>query len=159
MLVGEIRNQIDSIWDDFWSGGVSNPLSVMEQITYLLFIKRLDELQSVEEAKATTLGKPLERRIFPAGKDPRGMPYDRLRWSRFKAEEPREMFRILDEHVFPFIREKVAADERVIVKRRSSSTLIFRDRPPDSPPEGKWWAVQGSNLWPLPCQGSALPLS
>ena len=110
MLVGDIRNQIDGIWNDFWSGGLSNPLSVMEQITYLLFIKRLDELQSAEEAKAAQLGKPIERRIFPEGDDPRGEPYDNLRWSRFKGLEPREMFRIVDEHVFPFIRERVAAD-------------------------------------------------
>ena len=110
MLVGEIRNQIDGIWDDFWSGGVANPLAVMEQITYLLFIKRLDELQSVEEAKAATLGKPIEHRVFPEGSDPRGLPYDRLRWSRFKTDEPREMFRVVEEHVFPFIRERVAGD-------------------------------------------------
>jgi type I restriction enzyme M protein len=109
MIVGAVRSQIDSIWNDFWSGGVSNPLSVMEQITYLLFIKRLDELQAVEEAKAAQLRTPVERRIFPEGEDPRGMPYARLRWSRFKAEESREMFRIVDEHVFPFIRERVAA--------------------------------------------------
>lgn len=110
MIVGEIKSQIDSIWNDFWSGGVSNPLSVMEQITYLLFIRRLDDLQLVEEAKAAALKTPIERRIFPEGDDPRGLAYDRLRWSRFKTEEPREMFRIVDEHVFPFIRDKVAAD-------------------------------------------------
>lgn len=110
MIVGEIRSQIDSIWNDFWSGGVSNPLSVMEQITYLLFIRRLDELQLVEEAKGAALKKPVERRIFPEGDDPRGVAYDRLRWSRFKTDEPREMFRIVEEHVFPFIRDKVAAD-------------------------------------------------
>ncbi|BBK33905.1 type I restriction enzyme M protein [Stella humosa] len=110
MLVGEIRSQIDSIWNDFWSGGVSNPLSVIEQITYLLFIKRLDELQSVEEHKANTLRAPLERRIFPEGADPRGEPYENLRWSRFRDKEPREMFRIVEEHVFPFIRERVAAE-------------------------------------------------
>lgn len=110
MLVGEIRSQIDSIWNDFWSGGVSNPLSVIEQITYLLFIKRLDDLQSLEELKANQLNTPLERRVFPAGEDTRGMAYDRLRWSRFKTEEPREMFRIVDEHVFPFIRERLAAE-------------------------------------------------
>src|SRR4051794_3274136 len=72
MLTGEIRSQIDSIWNDFWSGGVSNPLSVIEQITYLLFIKRLDELQTVEERKAATLRIPIERRIFPEGKDEKG---------------------------------------------------------------------------------------
>jgi type I restriction enzyme M protein len=72
VLTGELRNQIDSIWNDFWSGGLANPLQVIEQITYLIFIKRLDEMQELEERKATTLGKPIERRIFPEGKDERG---------------------------------------------------------------------------------------
>jgi HsdM N-terminal domain len=62
VLTGELRNQIDSIWNDFWSGGLANPLQVIEQITYLIFIKRLDEMQELEERKATTLGKPIERR-------------------------------------------------------------------------------------------------
>ena len=113
MLTGELRNQIDSIWNDFWSGGLSNPLQVIEQITYLIFIKRLDDMQQVEELKSTTLGQPLERRIFPEGydgiakpgdPDKRGEPYENLRWSKFKNFEPREMFRIVEEHVFPFIR-------------------------------------------------------
>src|SRR5271165_6586632 len=110
MIVGEIRNQIDNIWNDFWSGGLSNPLSVMEQITYLLFIKRLDELQNNEERKAAMLKQPLERRIFPEGADPRGRPYADLRWSAFKLFEPKEMFKVVDEHVFPFIREVVAGE-------------------------------------------------
>src|SRR5271170_6780536 len=104
MLTGEIRSQIDSIWNDFWSGGVSNPLSVIEQITYLLFIKRLDELHTVEERKATQLKIEMERRIFPKGQDERGRSYEDLRWSRFKSFEPREMFTVVDEHVFPFLR-------------------------------------------------------
>jgi type I restriction enzyme M protein len=84
MLTGELRGQIDSIWNDFWSGGLANPLQVIEQITYLIFIKRLDEMQEVEERKATTLGTALERRIFPDGSDGRGEPYRNLRWSRFE---------------------------------------------------------------------------
>jgi type I restriction enzyme M protein len=104
MLTGELRNQIDGIWNDFWSGGLANPLQVIEQITYLIFIKRLDEMQELAERKATTLGKPIERRIFPDGKDERGVPYANLRWSRFKNFAAPEMFRIVDEHVFPFIR-------------------------------------------------------
>jgi len=44
MLTGELRNQIDGLWNDFWSGGLANPLQVIEQITYLIFIKRLDEM-------------------------------------------------------------------------------------------------------------------
>jgi type I restriction enzyme M protein len=74
VLTGEIRNQVDQIWDAFWSGGVSNPLSVIEQITYLLFIKRLDELHTLEESKAQALGIPMERRVFPEGSDDRGGP-------------------------------------------------------------------------------------
>lgn len=105
MLTGPIRSQIDQIWNAFWSGGVSNPLSVIEQITYLLFIKRLDDLQLVEEAKAQQLNKPLARRIFPDGTDGKGEPYANLRWSQFKNFEAREMMRVVDEHVFPFLRD------------------------------------------------------
>lgn len=104
MLTGNIRNQIDQIWNAFWSGGVSNPLSVIEQITYLLFIKRLDDLQTLEESKAEALGIDVERRIFPEGEDAKGRPYADLRWSRFKNFEPRELMQVLDEHVFPFLR-------------------------------------------------------
>ncbi|HEX9753687.1 MAG TPA: class I SAM-dependent DNA methyltransferase, partial [Methyloceanibacter sp.] len=104
MLTGQLRSQIDGIWNDFWSGGLANPLQVIEQITYLIFIKRLDEMQELEERKATTLGKPIARRIFPEGNDERGEPYANLRWSRFKHFAGPEMFRVVDEHVFPFIR-------------------------------------------------------
>jgi type I restriction enzyme M protein len=104
MLTGEIRNQIDQIWNTFWSGGVSNPLSVIEQITYLLFIKRLDDLHTLEESKAEALGIPMERRVFPDGSDERGRPYADMRWSRFKNFEPREMMTVVADHVFPFLR-------------------------------------------------------
>ncbi|WP_120075888.1 type I restriction-modification system subunit M [Aurantiacibacter odishensis] len=105
MLTGEIRNQVDQIWNAFWSGGVSNPLSVIEQITYLLFIKRLDDLHTLEENKAANLGIPMERRIFPEGNDDQGRPYSDLRWSRFKNFEAREMMDVVAERVFPFLRE------------------------------------------------------
>ena len=82
MLTNAIRNQIDAIWNAFWTGGISNPLEVIEQITYLLFLKRLDDLQKLEENKSARLKKPIERRIFPEGNDPKGRPYEDLRWSR-----------------------------------------------------------------------------
>ena len=99
MLTGEIRNQVDQIWNAFWSGGVSNPLSVIEQITYLLFIKRLDDLHTLEENKAANLGIPMERRIFPEGNDAQGRPYSDLRWSRLKHFEAREMIDVVAERV------------------------------------------------------------
>ena len=104
MLTGDIRNQIDTIWNSFWTGGISNPLEVIEQITYLLFLRRLDDLQTVEELKATRLKKPLERRVFPEGKDAKGKSYDEMRWSRFKDTEARAMFETVSEHVFPWLR-------------------------------------------------------
>ena len=113
MLTNEIRNQIDQIWNAFWSGGISNPLEVIEQITYLLFIKRLDELQTLEELKATRLKAPIERRLFPEGDDdhPRSpRPYTDYRWSRFKNFAPADMYEVVGEHVFPFLR-RLGGDE------------------------------------------------
>jgi type I restriction enzyme M protein len=104
MVTGELRNQIDRLWDAFWSGGISNPLEVIEQITYLLFLRRLDELQTLEEQKARTLGIPIERRFFPKGKDAKERPYADFRWSKFKDFEARDLFKLIDEHIFPFLR-------------------------------------------------------
>lgn len=104
MVTGELRSQIDKIWDSFWTGGISNPLEVIEQITYLLFIRRLDELHTLEERKAARLKRPMDRRIFPEGEDARGRPYEDLRWSRFRHFAAPEMFAVVGEHVFPFLR-------------------------------------------------------
>ena len=60
MITGELKSKVDNIWNTMWSGGISNPLSVIEQLTYLLFIKRLDELHTLRESKAARTGKPIE---------------------------------------------------------------------------------------------------
>jgi type I restriction enzyme M protein len=105
MLTGELRSQIDAIWNAFWSGGISNPMEVLEQITYLLFIRRLDDAHTLEENKALTLGKPIQNRVFPFGNDDKGRDHQDLRWSRFKNFAPAEMYKVLGEHVFPFLRQ------------------------------------------------------
>ena len=104
MLTGELRSQIDAIWNAFWTGGISNPLEVMEQITYLLFLRRLDDLHTLEENKTLRLGKPMERRNFPEGVDANGRDYNDLRWSRFKNFAASEMYAVVGERVFPFLR-------------------------------------------------------
>jgi type I restriction enzyme M protein len=104
MITGAIKSQIDQIWNAFWSGGISNPLEVIEQITYLLFLRRLDDLHTLEENKSARLKEPMARRVFPAGKDSKGRPYEDLRWSRFKHLAPAEMYTVVGEHVFPFLR-------------------------------------------------------
>ena len=75
MLTGDLKSKIDQIWNAFWSGGIANPIQVIEQITYLLFLRRLDDLQTLEENKAARLKQPIERRIFPEGQDARGRPF------------------------------------------------------------------------------------
>ena len=97
MITGELRSKVDSIWDTMWSGGVSNPLSVIEQLTYLLFIKRLDELHTLREHKAARTGMPIEDPVFTADQD-------HLRWSRFKEAAPEQMFETVRDGVFPFIK-------------------------------------------------------
>jgi type I restriction enzyme M protein len=96
MITGSIKSQVDQIWNAFWSGGISNPLEVIEQITYLLFLRRLDDLHTLEENKAARLKRPIERRGFPKGKDKigkdGGRSYEDLRWSRFKHFAPADMF-------------------------------------------------------------------
>lgn len=104
MLTGELRGKIDRVWDAFWAGGIANPLEVIEQITYLLFMRGLDDVQTREENKANRLKRPMERRVFPEGADEKGMPYEEMRWSRLKNKAPGEMFTIVSEHVFPFLR-------------------------------------------------------
>ena len=85
MITGELKSKVDRIWDTMWSGGISNPLSVIEQLTYLLFIKRLDELHTLKEYKANRTGEPIEEPAFDADQN-------HLRWSRFKKTAPETMF-------------------------------------------------------------------
>src|SRR6056297_3012414 len=97
MITGELKSKVDRIWNTMWSGGISNPLSVIEQLTYLLFIKRLDELHTLKERKANRTGKAIEEPIFAADQD-------HFRWSRFKDTAPEKMFETVRDEVFPFIK-------------------------------------------------------
>jgi len=97
VITGELKGKIDRVWDAFWSGGISNPLEVIEQITYLLFIRRLDELQTVAEKKALLTGR-IENAVYLPGQ------YD-LRWSRFANLAPDVMYATVSDDVFPFLRQ------------------------------------------------------
>jgi type I restriction enzyme M protein len=113
MLTGELRSRIDNVWNAFWAGGIANPLEVIEQITYLLFMRGLDDAHTLEERRTTRFGKPMERRIFPPGKDKigrnGGVAYEEMRWSKLKHKDPATMFETVSEHVFPFLRNMAEA--------------------------------------------------
>ncbi len=129
MVTGELKSKIDAVWNDFWSGGISNPLVVMEQLTYLLFIKALDEQHALAENKANRTGKLIEDEIFPEGQEFRaegrveGRPYGDLRWSRFKNLPATEMFDVVENYVFPFLQAR--AGESTHAKHMGDARLAI----------------------------------
>ena len=96
MITGELRSKVDKIWETFWTGGITNPLEVIEQFTYLLFIKGLDDKEVIKENDAILLGVDFDR-TFPEDKQ-------NLRWSKFKNFEAETMYEIVANEVFPFIK-------------------------------------------------------
>ncbi|MCK5918527.1 MAG: type I restriction-modification system subunit M N-terminal domain-containing protein, partial [Cocleimonas sp.] len=85
MITGELKSQVDKIWEAFWTGGISNPLTVIEQFTFLLFLRRLDENQQLAEKKANMMGIEMQIAIYtPAHK--------KLRWHSFKNADPESLF-------------------------------------------------------------------
>ena len=87
MITGEIKSQIDKIWNDFWTGGISNPLTVIEQFTYLIFLKQLDDRQILIEKEIAMLGGTHKKPIYTAEQR-------ELRWSSFKDKDPEVMFEL-----------------------------------------------------------------
>ena len=109
MITGEIKNRIDRIWDIFWSSGMTNPMTILEQMTYLFFMKMLDDKQRQEEANAAIWGNPLQNPVFKEGtwhneETDRDIPYNDMRWSVFKNTGSENMFRMVSQNVFPFIK-------------------------------------------------------
>lgn len=97
-ITGELKSKVDKLWETFWSNGISNPISVIEQISYLLFIKRLDDEETLKEKKAKRTGKPVEKPLFP-------MNHQLSRWSNFKnLDDPEEKLRVVRDEAFPFIK-------------------------------------------------------
>ena len=98
MLTGEIRNKVDKIWTDIWAGGITNPLTVIEQLTYLMFIRSLDE-KELEIESFEAIGGESMPKIFPQDADGQTM-----RWSKFKHKDARDIYEIVGTKVFPFIK-------------------------------------------------------
>ena len=102
MITRDIKSKIDRIWDSFWSGGISNPLEVMEQITYLLFVRFLDDEQLRQEEMANSIRVHDPNYVL---EDPVFRPEDEnLRWHNFKNESPAAMYETVANGVFPFIK-------------------------------------------------------
>lgn len=99
MVTGAIKNKVDKIWTDIWAGGITNPLTVIEQLTYLMFIRSLDEKELATEDFENMAGEKMEH-IFPASAAGQSM-----RWSKFKDKDSREIFLTVQQRVFPAIKK------------------------------------------------------
>ena len=110
MITGELKSKIDKIWDTLWTGGIASPSTALEQITYLMFMKLLDDNEIKKEGNASALGITYKSKIFKEGNyclDEKGnmsIPYSNLRWSVFHNFEPGLMFETVRTYVFSFIK-------------------------------------------------------
>ncbi|PLR82614.1 DNA methyltransferase [Bacillus canaveralius] len=118
MITGEIKNKVDKIWETFWTGGITNPLTVIEQFTYLLFIKGLDETETTKEKEAEFLGIDYVG-LFPKDKQ-------HLRWHRFKQlGSAEEMYNVVSNEVFPFIKNLHGKDESAYSKYMGDAMFMI----------------------------------
>ena len=114
MITGELKSQVDKIWEAFWTGGISNPLSVIEQFTYLLFVRRLDERQLLEENRANTAGEAIQNIIYTTAQK-------ELRWGSFKNKDPESMFDVFTK---PFVNGMTVFDH---MKQVGDSAGVFAE--------------------------------
>lgn len=126
MLTQTLRSKVDSLWDKFWSGGIANPLTAIEQISYLLFMRRLDAEDEKAKADAEWLKRPYTS-IFD-GKykhiDGKQYPKDELRWSKFRHFSGQEMLPHVRDKVFNFIKN-LSTSEHAFSKHMKDAVFII----------------------------------
>lgn len=130
MITGTTKNKVDAIWQKMWEGGITNPLDDITNITYLMFMRQLDEKELANERMEALLGEP-QSHIFPEtfqneyGETISGRE---MRWSSFKDKRAEDMYRIVERFAFPFI--KTIGDESAYSRAMKNATFGF---PTDSP--------------------------
>ncbi len=117
MITGELKSKVNKIWEIFWTGGITNPLSVIEQFTYLLFIKDLDDKQIIAENEAMLLGEDFEK-IFDEAKE-------NLRWHNFSQMSAEKMYETVSNEVFPFIKNMDSDAESAFSKYMSDAIFMI----------------------------------
>lgn len=123
MITGVIKNKIDNIWTIIWAGGITNPITVIEQLTYLMFIHDLD-VKELETERLENLTHTKMERIFP--QTPAGQA---LRWHNFKDKNAADIFATLKDRVFPFIKNELGKDDQSAFSRYMSDALFLFPTP------------------------------
>lgn len=130
MITGDIKNRIDSIWDTFWTGGITNSITILEQMTYLFFMKMLDDSQVKREAAANLLGGTINDPVFKAGAwhnpdSDRDVPYNNLRWHNFVNFEAEKMYQTISKDAFIFIKSLNEGKESAYSRFMESATFLI----------------------------------
>lgn len=130
MITGEIKTRIDQIWDTFWTGGITNSITILEQMTYLFFMKMLDDAQTTKEANANAFGVAVKDPTFKEGlwhnpDSDKDIPYEYLRWHVFKNKEPEMMFSIISKDVFVFIKNLSDGKDSAYSRFMDSATFLI----------------------------------
>lgn len=130
----ELKSKIDQLWNKFWSGGISNPLTAIEQITYLLFMKRLDELDEKRQADAEWTGEKYTSKFAGYWIPPENrrrddslkyaIPKRTLRWSEFKRMQAEEMLQHVQSKVFPFLKDLNGAESNFTHHMKNAVFII-----------------------------------
>ena len=131
MITGEIKNRIDNIWDTFWTGGITNSITILEQMTYLFFMKMLDDAQRTKEANANAWGTALKDPTFKEGvwhnpDTDKDVPYEQLRWSVFRNMEAEAMYRTISKDVFVFIKTLSDGKESAYSRFMANATFMIQ---------------------------------
>ena len=132
MITGEIKNRIDQIWDTFWTGGITNSLTVLEQMTYLFFMKMLDDAQMKKEANAALLGAAIDDPVFKEGNwhnpdTDKDVPYESLRWHVFKNQDPNTMFNTIRNDAFVFIKNLNSGKSSAYSKYMQDAVFLIQN--------------------------------
>jgi len=125
----EIKNKVKELWDKFWSGGLSNPIDAIQQITYLLFMKQLDENDQKRQGDAeylkTTYKSIFEGKFFlPGEEEDKGIVKEELRWKNFSHKPSEEMYQLMQTRIFPFIKTLGETDSP-FAKHMDSAVFII----------------------------------
>ncbi len=131
MITGEIKNRIDSIWDTFWTGGITNSITILEQMTYLFFMKMLDDAQRTKEANANAWGTTVKDPTFKSGmwhnpENDKDVPYEDLRWNVFRNKEAEKMYQIISRDVFVFIKNLGEGKESAYSRFMANATFLIQ---------------------------------
>ena len=134
MITGELKNKIDKIWDTIWTSGIASPSTVLEQITYLIFMKLLDDNEIKKEGNASALGIPYKSKIFKEGdflneETGQSISYNDLRWKNFHNNEPNLMFDTVRNFVFPFIKTVNGAGKDTAFSRFMNDAVFLIPTP------------------------------